>query len=112
MQTLLPFCSKKRPSVLAAEVETLVDYLLARGPVWTPAKELTIALGFNDRKLRLLKQSSQNRIISGPGCPGYISLQHCSLPQLNEVMARCRSQARAMTQEFIALKRIAHKIIG
>jgi hypothetical protein len=112
MQTQLQFCQRKRDSILNSEVEKLVSYLFHQGSQWTTAKQLTEALGFNDRKLRLLKQASKNRIISGPGCPGYIHLDHCTLPQLNEVMARCRSQARAMTQDYIALRKIAHNRIS
>lgn len=99
------------PATADGEVERLVSYLYQRGPQWTTAKEILADLGINDRKLRLLKSQSNNRIISGPGCPGYRHLSHTSLEQINEVLNRSFSQARAMTRDYIALRKLAHSII-
>ncbi len=99
------------PAPADGEVERLMSYLYQRGPQWTPAKQILADLGINDRKLRLLKAASANRIISGPGCPGYRHLDHTTLPQINEVLARCFSQARSMTRDYIALRKLAHSLI-
>lgn len=93
------------------EVERLVSYLYQRGPVWTPAKQILADLGINDRVIRKLKGLSNNRIISGPGCPGYRHLDHTTLIQINEVLNRCFSQARAMTADYLALRKLAHSLI-
>lgn len=96
------------PAPADGEVERLVSYLLQRGERWTTAREILADLGINDRKLRLLKAASANRIISGPGCPGYRHIDHTTLPQIKEVLARSFSQARAMTRDYIALRKLAH----
>jgi hypothetical protein len=99
------------PTPPAGEVDALVSYLYQRGAQWTTAKQILADLGINDRKLRVLKQASNNRIVSGPGCPGYRHFQHTTCEQLNEVLARSFSQIRAMSREYVSLKRFAHSRI-
>lgn len=96
------------PAAEPDEVEALVRYLHQQGPVWTTAKQIHAALGINDRKLRILRAAAGNRILSGPSCPGYRLTDHATLDQIHEAAARKRSQIRAMTRDYIDLKRLAH----
>jgi len=100
-----------KPAAPVGEVECLVAYLLKRGMQWTPASQILSDLGINDRKLRNLKSQSANRIISGPGCPGYRHINCCTLSDIHEAAERRHSQARAMIADYIALKRLAHSLI-
>jgi hypothetical protein len=93
------------------EVEILTAYLKKQGPVWTPAKQIEADLGINDRKLRILRAAAKNQILSGPGCPGYRHMDHATLDNIQEAAARKRSQIRAMTRDYIDLKRCAHSRI-
>lgn len=95
----------------AQEVERLVTYLDKQGPVWTTAKQIQAALGFNDRKLRVLRSLAKSRIVSGPGCPGYRHIRHCTLDDIKEAAARKKSQIRAMIADYIALLKSAHSTI-
>ena len=99
------------PAPAAGEVERLEQYLIARGADWTPAKQILADLGINDRRLRILKGMSSNRIISGPGCPGYIHINHCSIERIHEAAERRKSQIREMVRDYIAMKRLAHSMI-
>ncbi len=96
------------PAAEPGEVEALVRYLHQQGTVWTSAKQIHAALGINDRKLRILRSAAKSRILSGPGCPGYRHIDHATLDEIHEAAARKRSQIRAMTRDYIDLKRLAH----
>jgi len=96
---------------MASEVESLCSFLHQRGAEWTTAKEIHEALGFNDRKVRVLKSHSRNRIVSGPGCPGYKHVRHCTVDEINEAAARRLSQIRAMGADYIGLRKLAHSLI-
>jgi len=99
------------PALPSGEVERLVNYLYERGMQWTTSSQILADLGINDRKLRVLKGQSSNRIISGPGCPGYRHLKFCTLEDLYEAAARRHSQAKAMIADYISLKKLAHSLI-
>jgi len=99
------------PVPASGEVERLAQYLLQRGQQWTPASQILADLGINDRKLRTLKSQSANRIISGPGCPGYRHISTCTLDDIHEAAERRHSQARAMIADYISLKKLAHSLI-
>lgn len=96
------------PAAAPDEVEALVSYLHKQGPVWTSAKQIHADLGINDRKLRILRAAAKSRVLSGPGCPGYRHIDHATLDQIHEAAARKKSQIRAMTIDYIDLKRLAH----
>lgn len=100
------------PAAAPDEVEALVSYLHQQGPVWTTAKQIHTALGINDRRLRVLRQSARGRIISGPGCPGYRHVHHCTIDQIREAAARKKSQIRAMVADYIADLRLANRLLN
>lgn len=100
-----------RPAPPAGEVERLESYLMTQGANWTPAKQILADLGIDDRKLRILKGKARNRIISGPGCPGYIHIKHCSIERIHEAAERRKSQIREMVRDYIDLKRLAHSML-
>lgn len=99
------------PSPAASEVDRLTRHLLEAGPVWITARELAATLDLTDRKVRQLAEHSDGLIVSGPGCPGYRHLNHCTADQLREVADRLNSQARAMMRRSIRIRRRAHAII-
>jgi hypothetical protein len=76
------------------------------------AKQIAASLGFNERKIRSLAQESDGIIVSGPGCPGYRHISHCTGAQVREVSDRMKSQAKAMLRRSIRLKNLAHSIIS
>lgn len=96
------------PAPPAGEVEILLSYLRKQGPVWTSAKQILADLGINDRKLRILRAAAKNKIISGPGSPGYRHIDHSTLDDIREAAARKKSQIRHMAQDYIALIKLAH----
>ena len=95
----------------ATEVDRLIRHLDHAGAVWTTAKQLAAQLDLTDRKVRQLAEHSEGQIISGPGCPGYRHLRHCTADQLREVADRLNSQARAMMRRSIKIRRCAHALI-
>ena len=99
------------PAAAPDEVEALVRYLHQQGSVWTSAKQIHADLGINDRKLRILRSAAKSRILSGPGSPGYRHIHHATLDEIHEAANRKRSQIRAMTRDYIDLKRVAHSRI-
>ncbi len=100
-----------KPAKPVGEVERLVSYIYNRGNQWTSARQILEDLGINDRKLRILKGKSANRIISGPGGPGYRHIKFSTIDNLNEAAARKHSQIRAMVADYISLKKLAHSMI-
>jgi hypothetical protein len=107
------FEAKRMPAPAAAEVDQLIDFLFwssANG--WVNAKQIAASLGYNERKIRSLAQHSEGIIISGPGCPGYRHISHCTGAQVREVSDRMKSQAKAMLRRSIRLKNLAHSIIS
>ena len=105
-QTTFDFEAKR--DQMHREAETLVAFLQEQGPVWTSARRIQSALGFSDRKVRALKGISGSRIISGPGCPGYRHIDHCTLDDIDSSSNRIISQARHMIRDAIAMRKQAH----
>lgn len=93
------------------QIEHLVGYLFGRGAQWTTAKEIQASLGYDDRKTRHFAELSGNRIVSGPGCPGYRHAAHTTLEQIGEIVNRLQSQGRKMFQRSISLSKFAHRTI-
>lgn len=94
----------------AGEVERLVDYL-HRHPGFHTAAQLAIALDITDRKIRQLAEQSGNQIVSGPGSPGYIHIEHCPTEKLHHITSQLISQGKAMIRRAIATRHRAHSII-
>lgn len=92
------------------EVAALTQYLHAN-PSWHTAKQLSHALQINDRKIRQFAEASDGRIISGPGCPGYRHIDHCSADDIAHAADKLRSQARRMLSRSIRIRRRAHSLI-
>jgi hypothetical protein len=95
----------------ATEVDRLIRHLFEAGAAWITARELAASLDLTDRKIRQLAEHSDGLIISGPGCPGYRHLHHCTADQLREVADRLNSQARSMMRRSIRIRRRAHALI-
>ena len=93
------------------QIEHLVAYLFGRGEVWTTAKQISADLGFDDRHIRHYAELSDNRIVSGPGCPGYRHARHTSVDLVNEVINRLQSQGKRMIQRSIRIGKYVHSII-
>ena len=107
------FSAKKMPAPAASEVDQLIDFLLwssAKG--WVNAKQIAASLGFNERKIRSLAQHSDGIIISGPGCPGYRHINHCTFDECREVYQRLDSQCDAMKRRSIQIRQMAHRLIS
>ena len=72
-QTTLRFDGQERRD---PEIATLIAYL--RGQGWRPAKQISDALGWDDRAVRELASES-DEVISYPGSPGYKLLEDCTV---------------------------------
>jgi hypothetical protein len=108
-QTEFKTPSESRPS--QAAIDMLTSYLLKRGRQWTTAKEITAALGLEERRIRVLAEHSACLIVSGPGCPGYRHLMNTTVEQIREIMDRLQSQGTRMIQRSIRIGKLAHKTI-
>lgn len=109
-QASFDFTSPAAPA--AGEVARLVSHLQRAGETWLTARQLAAALSLTDRKIRSLAEHSDGLIVSGPGCPGYRHLHHCSPVILDEVANRLKSQAKAMLRRSITIRRRAHALLG
>lgn len=98
------------PSPASGEVEILTAYL-RNNPGFHTAKQLAERLAYTDRKIRQLAEASDGLIVSGPGSPGYIHLDHCPTEKLSHIADTLRSQARAMLARSIRLRKRAHSLI-
>jgi hypothetical protein len=100
-----------RPAAPApTEVEILTTYLL-NNPGFHTAAQLAKALAYTDRKIRQLAEASDSYIISGPGSPGYIHINHCPAEKLAHIPETLISQGKSMIRRGIRIKRRAHSII-
>ena len=112
-QSDFDFTTKRMPVPAAAEVDQLIDFLLwASAKGWVNAKQIAASLGFNERKNRSLAQESDGIIVSGPGCPGYRHITHCTMDQAREVSLRLESQSNAMKRRSIQIRQMAHRLIS
>lgn len=72
-------CTPPSPEI---ELDSLIEYLQARGTRWTTSDQITAALGFNKRKIAALRESAGGRIISNRGGhgrrPGYKLVNHAT----------------------------------
>lgn len=99
------------PAPQQSDVERLVNHLHDAGETWLTASQLAAVLGLTDRKIRKLAEHSDGLIVSGPGCPGYRHIDHCTPSILSEVADRLKSQARSMIRRSIRIRNRAHSRI-
>ena len=95
---------------MAGEVETLISYL-HQNPGFHTAKTLSAAFNIPDRKVRQLAEAANGLIVSGPGAPGYIHLNHCPTKQLSHIAESLISQGKAMIKRGIKTRTLAHHTI-
>lgn len=98
-QTTLRFGSPDRQDPDGA---TLIGYL--RGQGWRTAKQISEALGWDDRAVRELAAAS-DEIISYPGSPGYKLLEDCTVEEYEHYRLARRHQAREMIGKVIRTDR-------
>lgn len=112
-QADLPFSSSP-PVPETSEARLLADILISylyRNPDWHTARQLAETLDLNDRRIRQLAELSDGRIVSGPGCPGYRHIRHCTPDDIAHAADQLRSQARRMLARSIRLRRRAHALV-
>lgn len=105
------FAATPPPPHCQPQIENLVAYLFQRGEQWTPAKQISADLGIEERKIRHYAEHSDNRIVSGPGCPGYRHARHTTPDQVREIINRLQSQGKRMIQRSIRIGKYVHSII-
>ncbi len=93
------------------EVEILVAYL-QQNPGFHTAAQLAVALAYTDRKIRQLAEQSDAEIVSGPGSPGYIHIEHCPAEKIHHITSKMISQGKAMIRRALKTRRRAHSIIS
>lgn len=109
-QLALQFASAAAPLQPDPEAERLINYL-HENPGFHTRRHLIKTLGLTERKIRQISERSEGEIVSGPGSPGYIHIDHCPLEKFNRIKAAVRSQARAMLAHYIKLSKRGHQII-
>ena len=92
------------------EVEILVNHLHAH-PGFHSAAMLSEKFQITDRRVRQLAEQSGYRIVSGPGAPGYIHIDHCPVEKLGHIAAALISQGRSMLNRGMKIQLLAHKLI-
>ena len=91
------------------DVALLENYLLA-APGWHTAAEIEDDFGMSDREVRALARQS-DKIVSGPGTPGYRHIQDCTIEEVTHATAAAMSQGKLMIQRAIRLRRMAHALL-
>jgi len=98
------------PPPRQSEVDAFTRHL-RKNPGFHTAKELSKRLDLSDRKIRKLAECSDGQVVSGPGSPGYIHIDHCPAGTLAHIADTLRSQARSMLARSIRMRRMAHNLI-
>jgi hypothetical protein len=93
----------------------LVEYL--DGKPFTPAANILQAMGMaatedNKRWLRSVRVASGDRVIGGPGFPGYMLLKQMTIEDLQHWKRSMISQAKAMITAAIRTEKLHHKLIA
>lgn len=99
-----------KPSPQPGEVEILIAYL-QNNPGFHTAKDLSKALAYTDRQIRLFAELSDGLIISGPGSPGYCHMHHCDPLKIAHIADTLISQAKLMIRRALRIRRRAHQTI-
>ncbi len=96
------------PEVSPEQIESVCQYLKGKG--WVKAAQIEADLSINDRKLRVIIEHSEGRILSGPGCPGY-KLFDSRIELIEADLAACRleSQAKAMIRRATSYRVRIHR---
>ena len=106
MTMQLDLFSRKSPKVTTAEVETLVTSLdICNG--WRTAKELAKVTGHSDRKLRVLANASEGRIVTGQ--KGYQSASNATTDEIHHAAAWLEHQAKEMIRRATSIRNMAHR---
>lgn len=95
------------PVVTAAEIDAVCTYL--RGRSWVKAKQLETDLGLDDRKIRVVAEHSDGRILSSPGSPGYRLFTVDALGDADLCASRHESQAKRQLQRAAQIRRRFHQ---
>lgn len=109
-QQELDFTPRPPAPAAAPEVARLCCYL-QQNPGWHTAAQIRTALGYSKRKTRQLAEKSDNDIVSGPGCPGYKHLSHCTLDEIEHATAQLISQGKVMIRRAVKTRNKAHRLL-
>lgn len=99
----------------ARAAEWLVDYLCDKP--FTPAANILQAMGMtptedNKRWLRTVRAATGDRVIGGPGFPGYMLLKQMTIEDLQHWKRSMISQAKAMISAAIRTEKLHHQLIA
>ncbi len=78
------------------ELATLCIYLRRRR-TWVRAREIRRRLGIDDRKLRVLVEHAEGKVLSAPGSNGYRFFNRLALRHARPAIAATRRQIDRMT---------------
>jgi hypothetical protein len=95
-----------KPLVTPEQIELVGDFL--RGKGWVKAPVICAALSISDRRLRVIVEYSDSRILSSPGSPGYRLFDREALPEADRAADRFISQGKRMIQHGISIRRRFH----
>lgn len=99
--------SHRPPEVCADEVEAVCVFLQGKG--WIKAKVIEAEIEIDDRRMRVLAEQSEGRIISGND--GYRYFDDApTIPEANRSADRLISQGKKMIRRGIAIRRRVHEI--
>lgn len=94
------------PEVEPAEIAAMVDFL--RGKGWMKAAEIEAAANVSDRKMRVIAEHSDGRIISGQ--MGYRLLdQSTPIEEVDRAASWLESQGKKMLLRGAAIRRYYHR---
>lgn len=94
------------PEVEPAEIEAMILFL--RGKGWLKASEIEAAIAVGDRKMRVLAEHSDGRILSGQN--GYrLFDQSTPLGEADQAASWLESQGKKMLLRGAAIRRRYHR---
>lgn len=97
--------SRKAPAVSADEIDGVCAFLGGKG--WMRAREILVEIGIDDRRMRVIAEKSDGRIISGQ--KGY-RLFDPSTPigEADQAAGWLISQGKKMIRRGVAIRRRMH----
>lgn len=94
------------PEVEPAEIAAMIDFL--RGKGWLKAAEIDAAVHVSDRKMRVIAEHSDGRIISGQS--GYRLLDRSTpIEDVDRAASWLESQGKKMLLRGAAIRRYYHR---
>ena len=94
------------PEVDPGEIDEMVRFLAGKG--WLRAAEIEAATGASDRKMRLIAEHSDGRILSGQ--LGYRLFERSTpLEEADRAASWLESQGRKMLLRGAAIRRVYHR---